>query len=443
MKPPPKSQLSSRVKTITKLAIAFSPKTKVHSKSWQIAKPSPHSLSTALARCWLLLPEPRKRRKHTDRGPMAAPWVILRRFLGVVPKHAEAENPDAISTALRAPPRVTILSVGSSARPESTCHDKVPYLIAAGPTGLLICFTVGEAPSETADLAVAREFLPPLGGDPSRRPTTGSVEHIPRRPRSMPATCNLRSVGLIPGLLAGDYVIAELQVGMRGAKLLRFFSRERFWLETDLLSPLSSIDREWTPSGVVAHEGRLWFLDLSWGLISCDPITILPALRFHNLPPGRYIHESKPFLHTIRCISVSNQMLRYVDIDRDLYLDGRPAERKVVVWTAIVPDPVRGAGDRDCSIRWLKTYEMSFKEIWNDASYKDTQLPKMIPEIVLVNPRSPNVVYFFLRRSLFGVDVPAHRVVGFVKDAHKLVGPSCRRCVLPWDLPTSIANGNI
>nr|XP_034591714.1 uncharacterized protein LOC117853472 [Setaria viridis] len=368
---------------------------------------------------------------------MAAPWVILRRFLGVVPKQAEAENPAAISTALRAPPRVTILSVGPSARPEATRPDKVPYLIAADPTGLLICFTVGEAPSETVDLIVAREFLPPPG-DPSRYPTTGSAEHIPRRPASMPATCNLRSVGLTPGLFAGDYVIAELQVGMRRAKLLRFFSRERLWIETDLPSPLSSMDREWAPSGVVAHEGRLWFLDLSWGLISCDPTTILPALRFHNLPPGRYIHEAKPFLHTIRCISVSNQMLRYVDIARDLDLDGRAAERKVVVWTGI-PDPV--TGDRDCSVRWLKTYEMSFKEIWNDPSYKDTQLPKMIPEIVLVNPRSPNVVYFFLRRSLFGVDVPAHRVVGFVKDAHKLVAPRCRRCVLPWDLAPSIANG--
>ncbi|PUZ61112.1 hypothetical protein GQ55_4G247300 [Panicum hallii var. hallii] len=366
---------------------------------------------------------------------MAAPWVILRRFLGVVPKHAEAEHPAAISTALRAPPRVTILGVGPSARP-----GKVPYLVAAGPSGLLICFSVGEAPIETDDLIVAREFLAPA--DPSRQPTTGSAERIPRRPGSMPVTCNLRSLGLTPGLFPGDYVITELQVAKRSdrAKLLRFFSAERLWLDTNLFNPLSAVDadREWAPSGVVAHEGKLWFLDLSWGILSCDPSTILPVLRFHDLPPGRYIHEPKPFLHTIRCVSVSNHMLRYVDIARDLDLDGRVAERKVSVWTAI-PDP--DCGDSDHGIRWLKTYEMGFKEIWNDASYRETQLPAKIPEIVLVHPKHPNVVYFFLRRSLFGVDVPAHRVVGFVMDAHKLVAPGCRRCVLPWDLPASIANG--
>ncbi|CAL5047493.1 unnamed protein product [Urochloa decumbens] len=372
---------------------------------------------------------------------MEAPWVILRRFLGVVPKHAEAEHPAAISAALRAPPRVTILSVAASARPHATHPDKAPYLVAAGTSGLLICFAAGEAPIEAADLIVARNFLPPPA-DPSRQPTTGSAERVPRRPGSMPAACNLRSLGLTPGIHDDDYVITELHVpepGDRATKLRRFFSGAKLWIETDQLpNPLSGADREWAPSGVVAHEGKLWFFDLSWGLISCDPNVILPGLRFHGLPPGRRIHEPKPFIHTIRWIGVSNRMLRYVDIARDLDLDGRIAEKKVAVWTAI---PDHDAGDCDYSIRWLKTYETSFREIWNDQSYRETKMPRMIPEIVLVNPRNPNVVYFFLRGSLFGVNVPAHRVVEFVKDAHKLVAPGCRRCVLPWDLPPSIANG--
>ncbi|CAL5043103.1 unnamed protein product [Urochloa decumbens] len=290
---------------------------------------------------------------------MEATWVILRHFLGIVPKDTEApEHPAAIFAALRAPPRVTILSVATSAHPDATHPNKAPYL-------------------------------------------------------------------------RGD----------RATKLRRFFSGAKLWIEMDQLpNPLSGDDREWAPSGVVAHEGKLWFFDLSWGLISCDPNVILPGLRFHDLPPGRRIHEPKPFIHTIRWIGVSNQMLRYVDIARDLDLDDRSriAEKKVAIWTAI-PDP--DGGDCDYGIWWLKTYEMSFREIWNDASYRETMMPRMIPEIVLVNPKNPNVVYFFLRGSLFGVDVPGHRVVGFVKDAHKLVAPGCRHCVLPWDLPPSIANG--
>ncbi|KAF8657525.1 hypothetical protein HU200_060089 [Digitaria exilis] len=371
---------------------------------------------------------------------MAAPWVILRRFLGIVPKHAEAEHPAAISTALRAPPRVTVLAVGPSAHPEATRPDKVPYLVAAGPCGLLICFCVGDAPVETEDLIVARDFLP--SGDPLRQPTTGSVERVPRRTGSMPVTCNIRSLALTPGLYAGDYVVTELKIARNNhrAKLLRFFSCEKIWIETVVFNPLSCVDREWSPSAVVAHEGKLWFIDLSWGIFSCDPTDALPVLQFHDLPPGRYISEGKPFIHTIRCISVSKRMLRYVDIARDLDLDGRVAEKKVVVWTGI-PEP--DGFDVDHGMIWIKTYEMSFRKIWEDDSYRATQLPPMVPEIVVMNPRHPNVVYLFLRGTLFGVDVPNHKVVGFVKDARKLVAPGGRHCVLPWDLPPSIANGNM
>lgn len=72
---------------------------------------------------------------------MAAPlpWVILRRLL--VRKDTEAaevEHPAAISisTALRAPPRVTILSVAVApnvhpGRPIRS--DELPYLVATGP----------------------------------------------------------------------------------------------------------------------------------------------------------------------------------------------------------------------------------------------------------------------------------------------------------------------
>ncbi|PAN24548.1 hypothetical protein PAHAL_4G232300 [Panicum hallii] len=394
-------------------------------------------------------------------APMAAPWVILRRCLGLVPKEAEAERPVPISVALREPPRVTVLDVSPSVRrddPRPIRSDKLPYLVATGPGVLLVCFSFDEVPIVTDDLILVRNFVSPA--DPLRQPTTGSPDLVPRRTGpSMPVSYNVRSVGLTSALFGG-YLIAELLVTRSSdrAKLLRLFSLDDRWFpkgslfsrddqwnwtETDLPCPLPTRDgtkREWCPSGVVDHDKKLWWFDLSWGLISCDPNAVEPVLRlrFHYLPPGRFLAEAKPFIHTIRCVSVSNHMLRYVDIARDLDLDGRVAERKVSVWTAI-PDP--DCGDGDHGIRWLKTYEMGFKEIWNDASYRETQLPAKIPEIVLVHPKHPNVVYFFLRRSLFGVDVPAHRVVWFVMDAHKLVAPGCRRCVLPWDLPASIANG--
>ena len=392
----------------------------------------------------------------------APPWVILRRRLGLVSAQAEAERPVPISVALREPPRVTVLDVSPRLHRGPRPFDKLPYLVATGPGVLLVCFAAGEVPTVTDDLVLVRSFVSP--GDPWRQPTTGSPDLVPRRAGpSMPASYDIRSVGLTT-VMFGGYLIAELRVTRTSdrAKLLRLFSLDELWFgkaslfsrddqwnwaEKDLPSPLPTRDgraQEWSPSGVLDHDKKLWWFDLSWGLISCDPNIIDdPVLRFHDLPSGRYLVEPRPFIHTIRCICVSDHMLRYVDIARDHDVDGFSAavEEKVAMWTGI-PISDGGGGDGDHSIRWYHTYEMSFKEIWNDASYRETQLPALIPEIVLVHPRHPNVVYFFLGRSLFAVDVPAHRVVWIVKDAHKLVAPGCRRCVLPWDLPASIANGN-
>lgn len=87
---------------------------------------------------------------------------------------------------------------------------------------------------------------------------------------------------------------------------------------------------------------------------------------------------------------------------------------------------------------------MRFSDLWSDITYTTTPLlVNEIPEILFVSPRQPNVVYFFLDRFVFGVDVAEHRVLKVVNDdAHALFHPTARRCVQPWDLPPSIANGN-
>jgi hypothetical protein len=46
-------------------------------------------------------------------------------------------------------------------------------------------------------------------------------------------------------------------------------------------------DREWVPAGVVAQKTTLWWFDLSWGLLSCDPFVADPVLLFHKLPEDR------------------------------------------------------------------------------------------------------------------------------------------------------------
>jgi hypothetical protein len=141
---------------------------------------------------------------------------------------------------------------------------------------------------------------------------------------------------------------------------------------------------------------------------------------------------------------VSKKLLRYVGITGDV-------DRKVVImWTWMRDSD--GGGDRviadgnttgGLAIGWHKTYQMGFREIWNDASYRNTHLLPQIPEIVFVSPRNPDVVCFFQQASLFLVDVPTHRVVAVFNDAHELLeAPDHKHYFLPWDLPPSIAKGN-
>lgn len=387
------------------------------------------------------------------------PWVILRRVLvRKDPEAKQAGHPPAISTALRSPPRVTNLAVavGPNAHPGRPVRFyEVPYLVATGPSALLYCFYFDVIPLVTDELLLARRFVAPA--DAKRQPTTGSADRVPRRTgsSSMPVTYNIRNVGLIPGL-SGGYVIAELQVTKRSnrAKLFRLMSgddrrseagrlfegdRQR-WYETELHCPLPTMEREWAPQGVVSLANKLWWFDLSWGLLSCDPNDIVhPVLSYHKLPPGCVFLEPMAFIHYIRCICVSENMLRYVEMVRGSFRDGMfVGEQKVVMWT-LVPVP---SGDGDIEWKWHKSYEMDFKDIWDDAIYKAAGLPALVPQIVLVSPRNHNVVYFFRDNRLFGIDVPSHRLVHVLEDCYKLEAPVHSLSVFPWDLPSWIANGN-
>jgi hypothetical protein len=103
------------------------------------------------------------------------------------------------------------------------------------------------------------------------------------------------------------------------------------------------------------------------------------------------------------------------------------------VWTLADPD----------STEWTLEHEASFTEIWADQSYKATGLPNKVPRLALIHPKNPDVLYFFLQERLFGVDVPARKVVEC--EVYGLVAPpSCciaTRFVRSWELPRALSSG--
>jgi hypothetical protein len=235
----------------------------------------------------------------------AAPplWLILRRRLRLVPEEHDAKSTVAFFGAPREPPRATIFEVTSSAHRGS---DKQPYIISTAPSALLLGFSVADAPTVTDELLLVR---PP--GDDST-PRTSYIDFVRRRVR--PATYDANSITLTFSF--GTYTIAELKVTKSSdrANLLLLVSNDpRFdslfssgddedidqWTEVDLPCPLPNREREWSPCGVVDHDKNLWWFDLSWGLLSCNPTAIPIVLRFHDLPPGCDVGEpTNPDIHT-------------------------------------------------------------------------------------------------------------------------------------------------
>jgi hypothetical protein len=230
----------------------------------------------------------------------------------------------------------------------------------------------------------------------------------------------------------GHYMVAELQpfIGSKEATLLCFSSEVGEWVEKSVRYPLEP--RPWAAICVLSHHGRLWWVDLSWGVITCDPFADDPVLGFIPFPPERVLkcREGWGVTDKYRYVGVSGGKLRFVDT----YTRGGGGP-KVAVWTLADPD----------SAEWTLEHEARFTEIWADQSYQATGLPKKIPVLALIHPKNPDVVYFFLEEHLFGVDVRARKVVEC--QVYGLVAPpSCRiasRFVRAWELPRALSSGNV
>jgi hypothetical protein len=90
-------------------------------------------------------------------------------------------------------------------------------------------------------------------------------------------------------------------------------------------------------------------------------------------------------------------------------------------------------------------HKVNFADIWANESYKATGLPKKVPVLAVVRPQNPDVVYFFLGKHLFGVNLRARKVVEC--EVYKLVGPGRKHvssgCVRPCQLPAVLRAGTI
>jgi hypothetical protein len=223
-----------------------------------------------------------------------------------------------------------------------------------------------------------------------------------------------RNIGLVADpRCPGHYMIAQLHANVmkrRHDALLCYSTATGQWA----VKPLASAtDHEsWGADGVFAHDGLLWWVDIGYGMLVCNPFDDLPHLRFVRLPIGCEIHGpgdrprliSTSLMDQRRCVRISQGMLRYVEI-RGLSYDSAAvnAAPTVSMWTLVNP-----AGPHP----WRFEYEAYFSDIWAHDSYVAAGLPQgKVPNLALVDPNNHGVVYFFQGSTMFSLDVRARRVL--------------------------------
>ncbi|TVU47711.1 hypothetical protein EJB05_07318, partial [Eragrostis curvula] len=146
----------------------------------------------------------------------------------------------------------------------------------------------------------------------------------------------------------------------------------------------------------------LWWVNLFYGILACDPFADEPEL-FH-IPLPRVLEELPPValnnrgVH--RCVKVSGGKLMSVQIHGS-------ADASVVSTWALA-DPA-SAGE------WNPEHIVRLADVWADESYLNTLLPRsvLVPALALLHPADPNKAYFFLCSHIFAVDLRRGTIVEF------------------------------
>lgn len=323
------------------------------------------------------------------------PWAILAAIPQVDSERVIPPGTD-ISVARKELPRASVLTVPPHISLPA-CLGLYPYVAAADRSGLLLLR--GTHPFTCTSAMVSHHICDAR---------TGEAVSLPNPPRCM--AFSGANVGLI---IKGDgCMVAGLQssaAGCTGTTLLLSYMVGDCckWREREITSCSSAplLPRDWYPEGVVSHHGMLWWVDLCYGLLACDPFTAeephllhvpLPQVPLDELPADDRVNRGAR-----RCVNVRGGRLRYVHIHGDRH------EPLVSMWVLVASAWCPGKWE------WIAELSVPLTEVWMDGSYVNTILPLSIPALAFLHPTNPDRVYFFLRSCIFEVDLQLRKLVGF------------------------------
>lgn len=204
---------------------------------------------------------------------------------------------------------------------------------------------------------------------------------------------------------SGRLVIAELQpvpladLGYHpnDALLLRHFERTAKWEMNRLHRPRRDDDFAWAYDGVVAHDGRLWWVDLSYVPFADQPDLLYTSLPFGGAPPDSTTRRAHIDLNKSSCLRASGGKLRFIMISEG---EGVSSSAAIRMWTL--------TGSVEEGFHWQQDYRVPLSSLW--ARYKNL-LREKFPVLAAVHPLDPRIVYIWLGERVFAFDVPAKMIV--------------------------------
>ncbi|CAL4966188.1 unnamed protein product [Urochloa decumbens] len=332
-------------------------------------------------------------------------WVVLRRMACTDPGLPQG----TCLTIGSRPPALTELFVSPLVDGGSGALVRNPFILAADPSGfLLLSGSDGESPAR------APYFL------------CHAVSNTVRQLPDLPEYGGTGTAGLIVGD-NDDYMVAELAVSHDSA-ILHCFSPQTggVWIRKTLGAPWTRM--QWRTDHVLSFHGKIWWVDLSQGLVSCDPR--LPAdishsqhfVPFPDLRPSRIVLGPRVRRDptTQRSVHLSDGKLRYVLITTGASVP------KIKMWSLAHPERLYS--------EWTLDYEASFEDIWADNKYAKAGLPDTVPVVALVHPDDPFLVYFAQEERLFGFNLRMKTFTAIVPNDIG-VDEASSGILLPWKLP--------
>uniref|UniRef100_A0A0E0DNV5 DUF1618 domain-containing protein n=1 Tax=Oryza meridionalis TaxID=40149 RepID=A0A0E0DNV5_9ORYZ len=206
----------------------------------------------------------------------------------------------------------------------------------------------------------------------------------------------------------------------------RFLSQKGEWDEPVVFpSPLPLERPLFVDHDPVTFAGRIWWVDVSWGAISVDPLSDKPELRFVELPGGSVMEpvkdEKRRGLVRYRRLGVSEGRLRYAEA----------SQKEPFVLSSFALD--------DNGSSWTLEHRVALSRLRVDGGLPLQQ--EDTPQIGVIDPLNASIMYLKIGVQCISVDMERGKVLGRSLLGDESYTRSCLTalltpCVLPPWLPS-------